>query len=33
MRGLVRGRWANLLWPSWVIVLGLFMAFVYREVV
>jgi hypothetical protein len=33
LRGLVRGRWANLLWPAWIIALGLFMAFFYREVV
>jgi hypothetical protein len=31
MRDLLRGRRANLLWPCWVIALGLFMAFVYRE--
>jgi hypothetical protein len=31
LRGLVRGRWANLLWPSWIIALGLYMAFIYRE--
>ena len=33
LRGLVRGRWANRLWPCGVIGLGLFMAFIYREVV
>lgn len=33
LRDLIRGRWANLLWPAWIIVLGLFMAFVYREAV
>lgn len=33
LRGLLRGRWVNLIWPCWVIALGLFMAFVYREVV
>jgi copper resistance protein D len=33
LRGLLRGRWANLLWPAWIIALGLFMAFIYREVV
>jgi hypothetical protein len=33
LRGLVRGSWANRLWPCGVIGLGLFMAFIYREVV
>lgn len=33
LRGLLRGRWVNLIWPSWIIALGLFMTFVYREVV
>jgi hypothetical protein len=33
LRDLLRARWANLLWPAWVIALGLFMAFIYREVV
>ena len=31
LRGLLRGRWAHLLWPAWIIALGLFMAFIYRE--
>ncbi|MDR3404709.1 MAG: CopD family protein [Chthoniobacter sp.] len=33
LRDLIRGRWANLLWPAWIIALGLFMAFGYREAV
>jgi hypothetical protein len=33
LRDLLRGRWVNLIWPSWIIALGLFMAFIYREVV
>lgn len=33
LRGLFRGRWANALWPVWVVVLGLFMAFIYREAI
>lgn len=33
LRDLIRGRWANALWPSWIVVLGLFMAFIYREAV
>jgi putative copper export protein len=33
LRGLVPARWANLFWPGFVIALGLFMAFYYREVV
>jgi putative copper export protein len=33
LRDLLRGRWANLLWPSWIIALGLYMAFIYREAI
>jgi putative copper resistance protein D len=33
LRGLWRDRWADALWPGWVIALGIFMAFIYREVV
>jgi putative copper export protein len=33
LRDLFRGRWANALWPAWVVTLGLFMAFIYREAV
>ncbi len=31
LRGLMPARWANLLWPSCIMGLGLFMAFIYRE--
>ena len=31
LRGLFHERWVNLIWPAWVIALGLFMAFFYRE--
>ncbi len=33
LRGLIPGRVAGILWPSWVIALGGFMAFFYRELV
>ena len=33
LRGLAPARWANVFWPACVIALGLFMTFVYREVV
>jgi putative copper export protein len=33
LRGLVPAKWANVVWPGFVIALGLFMAFVYREVI
>jgi putative copper export protein len=33
LRGLLPSPIGNLLWPGWIIVLGLFMAFFYREVI
>jgi len=33
LRDLIRGRWADALWPSWIVALGLFMAFIYREAI